>query len=74
MKRIYYIFISSLLLVLLSCQNNSGSVQQSYTSGFEQILVDESFAPIIEDQEYLFESTYPDAKLDLLLKSENELL
>ena len=74
MKRIYYTFISSLLLVLLSCQNNSGSVQQSYTSGFEQILVDESFAPIIEDQEYLFESTYPDAKLDLLLKSENELL
>jgi phosphate transport system substrate-binding protein len=74
MKGIYFIFISSLLFVLSSCQNNSGSVQQSYTSGFEQILVDESFAPIIEDQEYLFESTYPDAKLDLLLKSENELL
>jgi phosphate transport system substrate-binding protein len=37
-------------------------------------LVDESFAPIIEDQEYLFESTYPGAKLDLLMKSENELL
>jgi phosphate transport system substrate-binding protein len=74
MKGIYFIFISSLFFVLSSCQNNSGSVQQSYTSGFEQILVDESFAPIIEDQEYLFESTYPDAKLDLLLKSENELL
>jgi len=74
MKRIYFIFISSLLFVLLSCQNNDGSVQQSYTSGLEQILVDESFAPIIEDQEYLFESTYPSAKLDLLMKSENELL
>jgi phosphate transport system substrate-binding protein len=74
MKGIYFIFISCLLLVLLSCQNNSGSVQQSYTSGYEQILVDESFAPIIEDQEYLFESTYPNAKLELLLKSENELL
>jgi phosphate transport system substrate-binding protein len=74
MKGIYFIFISSLFFVISSCQNNSGSVQQSYTSGFEQILVDESFAPIIEDQEYLFESTYPDAKLDLLLKSENELL
>jgi phosphate transport system substrate-binding protein len=74
MKRIYYIFISNLLFVLFSCQNNSGSDQQSYTSGFEQILVDESFAPIIEDQEYLFENTYPNAKLDLLMKSENELL
>jgi phosphate transport system substrate-binding protein len=74
MKRISYIFISSLLFVLFSCQSNTDSEQQSYTSGFEQILVDESFAPIIEDQEYLFESTYPGAKLDLLLKSENELL
>jgi phosphate transport system substrate-binding protein len=74
MKGIYFIFIPSLLIVLFSCQNNSGSVKQSYTSGFEQILVDESFAPIIEDQEYLFESTYPNAKLELLLKSENELL
>ncbi len=74
MKRISYIFVSSLLFVLFSCQGNTGSDQQSYTSGYEQILVDESFAPIIEDQEYLFESTYPSAKLDLLSKSENELL
>lgn len=74
MKRISYNFVSSLLFVLFSCQGNTGSDQQSYTSGYEQILVDESFAPIIEDQEYLFESTYPSAKLDLLSKSENELL
>lgn len=74
MKRIRYIFLAGFLFVLFSCQNNSGSVQQSYTSGYEQILVDESFAPIIEDQEYLFESTYPNAKLDLVMKSENELL
>lgn len=62
------------LLILFSCKNGSGIQEQSYTSGNEQILVDETFAPIIEDQEYLFESTYPDAKLDLVLKSENELL
>lgn len=74
MKRIRHIFLAGFLFVLFSCQNNSGSVQQSYTSGYEQILVDESFAPIIEDQEYLFESTYPNAKLDLVMKSENELL
>lgn len=74
MKRIRYIFSAGFLFVLFSCQNNTASVQQSYTSGYEQILVDESFAPIIEDQEYLFESTYADAKLDLVMKSENELL
>ncbi len=74
MRKIRNILSTGLLFVLFSCQNNTVSVQQSYTSGFEQILVDESFAPIIEDQEYLFESTYADAKLDLVMKSENELL
>ncbi len=74
MRKIRNILLAGLLIVLFSCQNNAGSVQQSYTSGYEQILVDESFAPIIEDQEYLFESTYANAKLDLVLKSENELL
>lgn len=74
MRKIRNILSTGLLFVLFSCQNNTGSVQQSYTSGFEQILVDESFAPIIEDQEYLFENTYSDAKLDLIMKSENELL
>ena len=58
---------------LASCQQNKTEVQ-SYTSGNERILVDESLAPIIEDQTYLFESTYPDAKLELVRKSENELI
>lgn len=70
-KNLYFCFF---LFVLFSCQNESASEKQSYTSGYEQILVDETFAPIIEDQEYLFESTYANAKLDLILKSENELL
>lgn len=74
MKKIKNLYLLFFLLVLFSCQNRSGSEKHSYTSGSEQILVDESFAPIIEDQEYLFESTYPDAQLDLVLKSENELL
>ncbi|MFA6944499.1 MAG: substrate-binding domain-containing protein [Pedobacter sp.] len=74
MKKCRNLILAALLLVLFSCQNNTVSVQQSFTSGKEQILVDESFAPIIEDQEYLFENTYPDAKLDLVVKSENELL
>lgn len=60
-------------LFFIACQSKV-SEQQSFTSGKEQILVDESFAPIIEDQAYLFESTYSNAKLDLVLKSENELL
>lgn len=61
-------------LMLISCKNEGNTEQQSYTSGNENILVDESFAPILEDVEYIFESTYSDASLRLIMKSENELL
>mgnify|MGYP002381024415 FL=1 len=61
-------------LMLISCKNEGNTEQQSYTSGNENILVDESFAPIMEDVEYIFESTYSDASLRLIMKSENELL
>lgn len=71
-KAVLYLFLF-VLVIVASCQNNK-SEPQSYTSGREQILVDESLAPIIEDQAYLFESTYTKAKLDLVMKSENELV
>ena len=60
-------------MIIVSCQNNKQELQ-SYTSGVEQILVDESLAPIVEDQAYVFESTYANAKLDLVRKSEIELV
>jgi len=73
MKNLRILFYFAVAFMIVSCQGKP-SVQQSYTSGKEQILVDESFAPIIEDQAYLFENTYSNAKLDLVMKSENELL
>jgi phosphate transport system substrate-binding protein len=73
MKKLQVLFYLLVLVLFHSCQSNQQE-KQSYTSGQEQILVDESFAPIIEDQAFLFESTYPNAKIDLVLKSENELL
>lgn len=71
-RLIFYVFLPFSVSVS-SCQNNKSEVE-SYTSGREQILVDESLAPIIEDQAYVFESTYANAKIDLVLKPENELL
>ncbi len=65
--------VMAFVFTLVSCQQNKTEVQ-SYTSGNEKILVDESLIPIIEDQTYIFESTYPDAKLELVAKSENELI
>jgi phosphate transport system substrate-binding protein len=73
MKRLGFLLYLAIPIVLMSCKGKP-SEQQTYTSGKEQILVDESFAPIIEDQTYLFESTYSDANIELVMKSENELL
>ena len=57
----------------ISCENTS-SKKSTYTSGQVKILVDESFAPIVEDQAYVFSNAYPQTKLDLVYKPENELL
>ncbi|MEJ7693159.1 substrate-binding domain-containing protein [Daejeonella sp.] len=65
--------VVTLFAALVSCQQNKTEVQ-TYTSGREKILVDESLVPIIEDQAYVFESAYPDARLQLIAKSENELI
>jgi phosphate transport system substrate-binding protein len=73
MKRFYILFYVVMPFLLASCQSKP-SEKKSLTSGVVQILADESFAPIIEDQAYLFESTYSNANLDLVMKSENELL
>jgi phosphate transport system substrate-binding protein len=66
-----FLFLS-ILLSIAACQNNIK--QQTYTAGKTKILVDESFSPIVEDEAYVFENTYPDAKLELINKPENEIL
>ncbi len=63
----------ALIVMTASCQQSKTEVQ-TYTSGREKILVDESLVPIIEDQIYVFESAYPNAKFDLISRSENELI
>lgn len=70
MKRSILIFLIS--VTLFSCRNSSD--EQTYTSGSTNVLVDESFAPIIEDQAYVFQSIYSKAQLNLVCKPENELM
>ena len=72
-KTISTICVSALVL-LFACQSNKTQTEQSYTKGTVSIAVDESFAPIINDQIFIFESVYPDVKVKPTFKSENELL
>jgi phosphate transport system substrate-binding protein len=56
--------------MFFACNN---SKQTSENTSSVKVVVDESFAPIIEDQYIVFESTYPN-NLDLIYKPEVQLL
>lgn len=61
------------ILICIACHGVNKD-KQSYTEGTTTILADESFAPIIEDQLFIFRDNYPKAHIKLVYKPENELL
>ena len=66
-------FVSASLL-FAACQNQTSSNETTLRTGTVNMVADESFAPIIEDEAYVFESTYTEGKLNLIFKQENEVL
>jgi phosphate transport system substrate-binding protein len=68
--------ISCFLVVvmqLISCGNNSNKIPvETPTSGTINISVDESFKPVIDSEIEVFESSYPDARINVHYKSEAE--
>lgn len=67
----FYILLLS-CAVLFSCAESK--TKQSATIGATQIIADESFAPIVEDQHLVFNSIYPQAKIDIIYKPEVQVL
>lgn len=65
-----------ILLVFVACNRGAkkNTVAETRTSGTSTLLVDESFARILDDQITIFENEYPDAKVRTILGSENEIL
>jgi phosphate transport system substrate-binding protein len=70
--------LSILFLVLLftACKQKTSNTSGvgSRTSGSATILVDESFANIVDDQIEVFNSDYPDAKLKIVQGNEQRIL
>src|SRR5690554_7115388 len=54
----------------ISCKDKSSKDPQTITSGNISIVVDETLAPIIQDQLAIFESTYSDASIELIERPE----
>ncbi len=66
-----------LLVVFISCKNKKAGhseVKETRTSGTLDILVDETFAPIVQDQIDVFNLDYPDAHINQKLGNETKIL
>ncbi|ESU21065.1 phosphate ABC transporter [Flavobacterium enshiense DK69] len=71
-----YISIVLLILLFSACQKNKdkATVKETAVAGSATILVDETIFPIIEDVAILFEDQYTRTKINLVSKSETEIL
>lgn len=57
-----------------SCRRKTDSVSETRTSGSTTILVDETYARILDDQIEVFKSEYPTATVATIAGNENEIL
>jgi phosphate transport system substrate-binding protein len=69
-------FLIGLVMLIASCAQDKqkGEVVETYGSGHIKVLADESFEPIVAEEEYVFEGINQDAKLDISYLTENALL
>lgn len=64
--------VISLAFLLVACNNTPSKDKQGILMGRATVLVDETIAPLIEDQIAVFESSYTNAELTMVTKPENE--
>ncbi|GAA4783869.1 substrate-binding domain-containing protein [Olivibacter ginsenosidimutans] len=63
-----------LLLVFIGCSRSPSKKEEDVLSGSAKILVDETIAPIIEDQIAVFQNSYTRTELTMLARPENEVV
>lgn len=73
MRSISFVLI---LIFFVSCNRSqkTNKVEETRTSGTTELLVDESFARILDDQVEIFKLDYPDANIKIVLGNENKIL
>ncbi|WP_134089521.1 PstS family phosphate ABC transporter substrate-binding protein [Olivibacter sp. XZL3] len=70
---VYIVCASTWTVFLGACNNAPTKDTQGILTGRAKVLVDETVAPIIEDQIDVFESSYTNAELTMMAKPENEV-
>jgi len=67
-----FLFIAAGSIVLLSCNDDTPKHEDNLSKGTIDISADESYRPIIEEQKKVFDSSYPDAHINIHYKPEAE--
>lgn len=76
MSTVRHTFLVTIFLVALSACDRTPrdpNVDDSPTYGHATVLADEAFKPLLEDEQLVFNATYPDARLDIYYMPEAEL-
>ena len=73
-RALVLICMSIISVGLLSCDNTPSKDSVGILTGRANVLVDETIAPLIEDQISVFESSYTNAELTMVPKPENEVI
>ncbi|MDD5149646.1 MAG: substrate-binding domain-containing protein [Flavobacterium sp.] len=72
-NKVFILFFIGFLFVMCNQKDKKDVNKESILKGSATILVDETLAPIMEDQVAVFESKY-DAKIKIVSKSESEII
>jgi phosphate transport system substrate-binding protein len=64
----------AIMILLSGCKQNSTKPRNNPTSGTIKVLADETFKPILDAEVAVFQSLYPNAKLDVVYLTETEAL
>jgi len=70
LKSLSIIFFTS--FVLASCNDSKPQFQDTLSTGTIDISVDETFKPVIDEELKVFDSSYPNAHINIHYKSESE--
>lgn len=73
MTKIFYILSLSIFLSLTSC-NDKKQLTDTPTSGRITIVADENYKPLVDSEIMVFESHYPEAKINVIYKPSAEVV
>ncbi|RZK45601.1 MAG: phosphate ABC transporter substrate-binding protein, partial [Pedobacter sp.] len=74
MMRFRNFLFLGLICFVLACGEKKAGVPETRTSGTMTMLIDDSFAGLIDDQVQVFKSDYPDVTITQIKGSEGKIL